>query len=193
MGGAGVAASDDRGQKMRFLKKGLSITSLLAMTAQSYAADLCDPVASAALKTAAVQQELMVAGFTCGAGRRYNRFVIAHQMQLRQSDANLMAYFKKRDHGSEAGYDSYKTKAANLSAYRSARDGALYCRAIARNFDAADHSNLMDFVASAHLLIAAPDACAVRYDRPEMASAHSPAASRRTLRWDPWYGRYVNE
>ena len=29
-----------------------------------------------------------------------------------------MAYFKKRDHGKEAGYDSYKTKAANLSANR---------------------------------------------------------------------------
>ena len=49
---------------MRFLKKGLSCVALLAMTAQSYAADLCDPVASAALKTAAIQQELMVAGFT---------------------------------------------------------------------------------------------------------------------------------
>jgi hypothetical protein len=176
-------------RQKRFWKKGLSFTALIAMTAQGHAADLCDPVASAALKTAAVQQELMVAGLTCGAARQYNRFVIAHQMELRQSDANLMAYFKKRDHGSEAGYDSYKTKAANLSAYRSARDGALYCRAIARDFRAAEHSNLMDFTAGARLLIPAPDACAVKYDRPEMASAHA----HRNLRWDPWYRRYVNE
>jgi len=176
-------------RQKRFLRKGLSFTALIAITAQGHAADLCDPVASAALKTAAVQQELMVAGFTCGAARQYNRFVIAHQMELRQSDANLMAYFKKRDHGREAGYDSYKTKAANLSAYRSARDGALYCRAIARDFQAAEHSNLMDFTAGAHLLIPAPDACAVKYDHSEMASAHA----RHNLRWDPWYRRYVSE
>ena len=179
---------------MQFLKQGLSFTMLIAMTAQGYAKDLCDPVASAALKTAAVQQELMVAAFTCGAGARYNRFVADHQLQLRQSDANLMAYFKKRDHGREAGYDSYKTKAANLSANRSAKDGSLYCDAIAQDFDAAEHSTLVDFIAGAHLLISVPDACAVKYDRPELASARSPnATSRRNLRWDPWYGRYVEQ
>jgi len=181
---------------MRFLKKGLSFTMLIAMTAQGYAKDLCDPIASTALKTAAVQQELMVAAFTCGAGAQYNRFVAEHQLQLRQSDANLMAYFKKRDHGREAGYDSYKTKAANLSANRSAKDGAIYCVAVARDFDTAEHSTLVDFIAGTHLLISAPDACAVKYDRPELASAHAPAsppASRGNLRWDPWYGRYVNE
>lgn len=156
---------------MGILKKGLSFAALLAMTAQSYAADRCTLVASAALKTAAIQQELMVAGFTCGAGEQYNRFVSAHQLELRKSDASLMAYFKKRDHGREAGYDSYKTKAANLSANRSAKDGALYCQAVARDFDAAEQSNLKDFVARAHLLISAPDACAVKYDLPEMASA----------------------
>jgi hypothetical protein len=160
------------GRQMRLLKKGLSFTALLAMTAQGYAADRCNPVASAALKTAAIQQELMVAGFTCGAGEQYNRFVSAHQLELQKSDASLMAYFKKRDHGREAGYDSYKTKAANLSANRSAKDGALYCQAIARDFDAAEHSNLKTFIAGARLLISAPDACAVKYDRPEMASAH---------------------
>jgi len=145
--------------------------ALFAMTAQSYAADLCDPVASAALKTAAVQQELMVAGFTCNAGPQYNRFVTAHRLELQKSDAQLMAYFKKRDHGKEAGYDSYKTKAANLAAGRSASDGALYCQATDRNFDAAEHSSLKDFVADEHLLIAVPDACAVRYDRAEIATA----------------------
>ncbi len=176
-------------RQTRFLKKGLFFAALIAMTAQGNAADLCDPVASAALKTAAVQQELMVAGLTCSAARQYNRFVIAHLLELRQSDANLMAYFKNRDHGREAGYDSYKTKAANLSAYRSGSDGALYCRAIARDFRAAEHSNLMDFIAGTHLLISVPDACAVKYDRAEMASAHP----RRNLRWDPWYRRYVNE
>jgi hypothetical protein len=162
---------------MNILKKALSITTLLAMTAQSHAADLCDPVSSAALKTAAVQQELMVAGFTCHALPQYNRFVTAHRLELQKSDAQLMAYFKKRDHGREAGYDSYKTKAANLSANRSASDGALYCEAVARDFDIAEHSSLKDFVAGEHLLIPVPDACAVKYDRPEMAERSSYRAS----------------
>ena len=181
---------------MRFLKNGLSFAALLAMTAQGWAAELCNPLAAAALKTAAVQQELMVAGFTCGAGEQYNRFVIAHRSELRRSDADLMAYFKRRDHGKEAGYDSYKTKAANLSANRSASDGALYCEAIARDFDAAEHGTLNDFIAGARLLIPAPDACAVQFDRPEVASERSPPSpppSRPTLRWDPRYGRYVYE
>ena len=181
---------------MRYLKKGLSFTALLAMTTQSYAADLCNPVSSAALKAAAVQQELMVAAFTCGAGPQYNHFVAAHRLELQKSDARLMAYFKKRDHGREAGYDSYKTKAANLSANRSAKDGALYCEAVARDFDAAEHSTLQEFVAGAHLLIPSSDACAVKYDRPEFVAERplaSPSTSRGTLRWDPRYGRYVNE
>jgi hypothetical protein len=156
---------------MRFLKTGLSLMALFAMTAESYAADLCDPAAAAAMKTAAVQQELMVAGFTCGAGPQYNRFVTAHQVELQKSDADLMAYFKKRDHGKEAGYDSYKTKAANLSANRSASDGALYCQAIAQKFDIAEHSTLKDFIAGERLLITTPDACAVKYDGPALAAA----------------------
>jgi hypothetical protein len=155
---------------MKHLRKGLSLAALFAMTAQSYAADLCDPMSSAALKTAAVQQELMVAGFTCNAGPQYNRFVTAHRLELQQSDAALMAYFKKRDHGKEAGYDSYKTKAANLSANRSASDGALYCQAINQDFTIAEHSSLKDFIAGERLLISVPDACAVKYDPPEMAA-----------------------
>jgi hypothetical protein len=155
---------------MKIVKTGLSLMTLCALTAQSYAADLCDPVASAALKAAAIQQELMVAGFTCNDGPRYNQFVTAHRLELRKSDAELMAYFKKRDHGKEAGYDSYKTKAANLAAGRSASDGALSCQAIDRNFDVAERTPLSDFIADQHLLIAVPDACAVRYDRAEMAA-----------------------
>jgi hypothetical protein len=152
---------------------GLSVTALIAMTGQAFAAELCDPIASAALKTAVVQQELMVAAFTCNDLQRYNRFVTLHQRELQKSDADLMSYFKKRDHGREAGYDTYKTKAANLSSNRSASDGALYCQAIDRNFDVAEHSTLQDFVADEHLLISMNDACVVKYDHAEMAAAGS--------------------
>lgn len=180
---------------MSFWKKGLSFTALLAMTTQVHGADLCDPAASAALKTAAIQQELMVAGFTCGAEGQYNRFVATHRQELRKSDAILMAYFKARDHGREAGYDSYKTRAANLSANRSASDGALYCQAIAQDFDAAEHRSLKDFIADARLVIPAPDACAVKYGETELASVELPASPppRHRARLHPRRVRTVKE
>jgi hypothetical protein len=64
-----------------------------------------------ALKTAAVQQELMVAAFTCGDTEGYNRFVTAYQHDLQDSDATLLAYFQRT--GSTADYHSYKTSLAN--------------------------------------------------------------------------------
>jgi hypothetical protein len=149
-------------------KTGLSFLALVAMTAEASAADLCDPGAAAAIKTAAVQQELMVAGFTCGAMAQYNRFVLAYQPELQKSDADLMSYFRHRD-GRVAGYDSYKTKVANLAASRSAAEGGRYCQAMDRAFADAQGQTLKQFVASENLLIAMPEACGVKYDMPEMA------------------------
>jgi hypothetical protein len=145
------------------------------MTAQASAATLCDPSAAAALKTAAVQQELMVAGLTCGDISAYNRFVLAYQPGLQKSDADLMAYFRSRD-GSEAGYDSYKTKLANLAAGRSGADTARYCAAARREFAAATAKGqtLENFIASDRLLIAAPEACAIKYDAVDVAVAGVP-------------------
>jgi hypothetical protein len=164
---------------MSKLKTGISLLALFAMTSPGFAADLCNPGASAALKTAVIQQQLMVAGFTCGAMDQYNHFVLAHQAELRKSDAELMAYFRGRDHGREAGYDSYKTKAANLSASRSASEGGRYCDNTAREFAAAEQSrSLRDFVAGEHLLIAAPEACAIKYDMVDVAEAPSYDAGR---------------
>ena len=161
---------------MNRLKTGLSFLALAAMTAQASAADLCDVNAAAALKTAAVQQEFMVAGLTCGATAQYNRFVLSYRPELQQSDADLMNYFRTRD-GSEAGYDSYKTKVANLSAARSSASGSRYCQEIARDFAAAARQGqtLKDFVAGERLLIAMPEACAVKYDLPEVAVAGVPS------------------
>ena len=158
---------------MKKLHLGISFLALIAMTAEASAASVCDPGASAALKTAAVQQELMVAGLTCHAGAAYNRFVLADQPQLQQSDADLMTYFKTRD-GSEAGYDSYKTKLANLAANKSSAPGNAFCAATARVFQASQGVPLKDFIAGQHLLIAAPESCAVKYDRVEEAALTGP-------------------
>jgi hypothetical protein len=160
---------------MKKLKTGLSLLALVAMGAQASAAELCDAGSSSALKTAAVQQELMVAGLTCNASAQYNRFVLAYRTELQVSDAALMNYYRSRD-GNDVGYDSYKTKLANLSASRSAAEGARYCQAANREFAAADQGgSLKDFVAGQRLLIAAPEACAVKYDLPEVALAGVPS------------------
>ena len=157
-------------------KSALSFVTLLAMTAEASAAGLCDPGASAALKTAAVQQELMVAGLTCGDISAYNRFVLAYQPDLQKSDADLMTYFRSRD-GNEAGYDSYKTKLANLAAGKSGADTARYCAAARREFAAATATGqtLENFVNADRLLIAAPEACAIKYDAVDVAVAGVPS------------------
>jgi hypothetical protein len=155
---------------MKTRKSGLSLATLIAMTAQASAAALCDPGAAAAPKTAAVQQELMVAGLTCSDVGAYNRFVLDYQPGLQKSDAALMTYFRDRD-GSEAGYDSYKTKLANLAAGKSGADGPRFCASANRDFAAAEArgQTLDNFISTERLLIAPPKACAVQYDAVEVA------------------------
>jgi len=115
-----------------------------------------------------------VAGLTCHAVAAYNRFVLADQPQLQKSDADLMAWFRNRD-GTEAGYDSYKTKLANLAANKSSAPGNAFCAATARAFQASDGVPLKDFIAGQHLLIAAPESCAVQYDMVEEAAVAGPS------------------
>jgi len=87
-----------------------------------------------ALKTAAVQQELMVAAFTCGDTDGYNRFVTAYQRDLQDSDAALLAYFQRT--GSTADYHSYKTSLANDFSLMSVRNDR-FCNAANAAFDEA--------------------------------------------------------
>src|SRR5262249_57347943 len=101
---------------------GLLTVSLFASGAE--AAALCTtPDEMAALRTAAVQQELMVAGLACKASDAYNRFVLAYRPELQKSDADLKTYFLRREGArGEAAYDTFKTKLANLSSFSDAPD-----------------------------------------------------------------------
>jgi hypothetical protein len=149
--------------------------ALLAMTAEASAAEICDRGSSSALKTAAVQQELMVAGLMCHDTGAYNSFVTAYRTDLQKSDAALMNYFRERG-GNEAGYDTYKTRLANLAANRSSMDGARYCAAVNAEFaNAASSAGLTDFIDHDRLLITVPEACAVKFDRVDVAVAGVPA------------------
>ncbi|HVW74377.1 MAG TPA: hypothetical protein VHC39_12105 [Rhizomicrobium sp.] len=115
------------------------------------AAGCASPAEAAALKTAVMQQELMVAALQCHESGAYNRFVVAYRPELQDSDAALKAFFVRRggEHG-EAGYDAFKTKAANLSALEQARDAHAFCADAHALFEAAlaNRGSLMSFVDS---------------------------------------------
>jgi hypothetical protein len=121
----------------------------LPLANPALAADCAGPVDAAALKTAVMQQELMVAALQCHETGAYNRFVTTYQGELQSSDAALKAFFVRRggEHG-ESGYDTFKTKAANLSALEQARDARAFCADAHALFTAAlsHQGSLMSFV-----------------------------------------------
>lgn len=81
-----------------------------------------------AVETATLKQRLMIAGFICNAADPYNDFVIAYREDLQNSDRTLLDLFR-RLHGpaGERGYDSFKTRVANVSMRHSAHDPVGYC------------------------------------------------------------------
>ena len=123
----------------------------ISLAEPALAAGCASPAEAAALKTAVMQQELMVAALQCHETAAYNRFVLAYRPELQDSDAALKAFFVRRggEHG-EAGYDTFKTKAANLSALEQARNGPAFCADAHALFQAAlsNRGSLMSFVES---------------------------------------------
>ena len=134
------------------LKSGSAALALLAFnisaTVPALAAGCATPVDANALKTAVMQQKLMVAAFQCHEAGAYNRFVTTYRSELQSSDAALKAFFVRR--GGEHGYDSFKTKAANLSALEQARNAGAFCADAHALYAAAfaHRGSLMSFVES---------------------------------------------
>jgi hypothetical protein len=144
------------------------------------ASECASPADQAALKTAAVQQELMVAALSCHDVYEYNRFVLGHRSELINSDDALKAYFQKGDkqHGT-ATYNKYKTELANAASLRSSREPDSFCDAAAREFDAVLRpASLATVVADADLIADAPGASCPAYvdNRPTLALAAPPVA-----------------
>lgn len=145
------------------------------------AAPCTTPSEWAALQSAAVQQELMVAGLTCQATASYNRFVIAYRGELQASDADLKAYFIKRQGArGEAAYDTFKTKLANLSSLSEISNTSGFCAAMRDAFNQVGRENLAQFVAEQRLLIALPEQqfCTSDPARPVFVDARPPAPER---------------
>jgi hypothetical protein len=90
-----------------------------------------------AVRTAAVQQRLMVAALSCHAIERYNNFVISYQKDLQASDRALQNFFRRLNgQTGVADYHSFKTRLANTSSLQSIRDTS-YCADAQATFDAA--------------------------------------------------------
>jgi hypothetical protein len=100
--------------------------AVMSLASNAWAADCALPADMAALKTAALQQELMVAALSCRDIARYNDFVLSHRSMLQESDARLKSYFLKTREG-ERGYHFFKTELANDASLRSTRDGESFC------------------------------------------------------------------
>jgi hypothetical protein len=102
----------------------------------------------------------------------YNRFIKTYRGELQSSDAALKGFFVRRGgERGEAGYDSFKTKAANISGLEQARDTKGFC-ADARALFAAAALNRESLASFVEARSAGMDIGAICKDsRPVMAKA----------------------
>ena len=164
---------------MKITKSLATLLALAGMSGPVLAAPICATETDmTAFRTAAVQQQLMVAALTCHDIDAYNRFVVTYRPELQKSDAELKAYFIKK--GNEAEYDTFKTKLANLSSLSNIANGPAYCANAGAAFDIAlrSHQSLASFVADQRLMIALPqqNQCAARPLQASAAPMPAPAA-----------------
>lgn len=120
------------------LKAAAAVLALVLSAGNAWAAPSCArPQDMTALRTAALQQQLMVAALSCHAVADYNRFVISYRSELQESDKALMNFFLQQDAQKGAdNYNEYKTRLANTSSLRSLRDPK-FCRSAKLAFDVA--------------------------------------------------------
>jgi hypothetical protein len=119
------------------LKGAATIMALCGMMGQALASGACARGDEAmALKTAAMQQELMVAALYCNDVGLYNRFVVSYQHDLQSSDAALLSFFV-HGHGGASAYHTYKTNLANDFSLSGLHGMQAYCSTANAAFGAA--------------------------------------------------------
>jgi len=110
------------------LKSAAALALALAMPGEAAAEARCQAPDVAALNTAALQQELMVAGLACQAATDYNAFVVAYRPDLIAADAQVASFFERQDRrAGMADYNAFKTRLANDSSLKSLADIGGYC------------------------------------------------------------------
>jgi hypothetical protein len=125
------------------VKVGAAALMLTCMGGNVYAAaatasGCARPADLNALKTAALQQRLMVAALSCGESQSYNNFVRSYQTELQASDKNLQTYFRRvNGKTGTADYHAYKTRLANSSSMAVINDMTGYCASAKASFEQA--------------------------------------------------------
>ena len=111
--------------------------ALLLMAGAWGEATCAGPRDVTALKTADMQQFLMVAALTCNKVAAYNGFVTSHQSELQESDKTLLTFFiGKNALTGDDEYNAYKTSLANAASLRSLHD-PVFCQSAEAAFNAA--------------------------------------------------------
>ena len=116
---------------------GSCAVALLLVTGAWAETGCAQPQDVTALKTADMQQFLMVAALTCNKIASYNGFVLSHQGELQDSDKTLLKYFIGRNAQlGDDDYNAYKTSLANAASLRSLHD-PLFCQSAEAAYAAA--------------------------------------------------------
>jgi hypothetical protein len=122
----------------QIVKTGTAILVFTCMAGNALAAASCArPEDMHALKSAAIQQRLMVAALSCNAAPSYNDYVKSYQKELQAADQALQNYFR-RVSGAQGTtqYHAYKTHLANASSMQSIHNITEYCESTKAMFEA---------------------------------------------------------
>jgi len=86
----------------------------VAMTAQAFAAGVCSRAdETAGMKAEILQQQLMVAAYSCHLEGSYNAFVVNYRPDLIAADGAAQSLFQRASAKGSDEYQSFKTRMAN--------------------------------------------------------------------------------
>jgi hypothetical protein len=86
----------------------------VAMTTQAFAGGVCSRAEeTAGVKAEILQQQLMVAAYSCHLEGAYNAFVVNYRPDLIAADGAAQNLFKRASAQGEADYQTFKTQLAN--------------------------------------------------------------------------------
>ena len=122
----------------------------VAMTTQAFAGGICSRAEeTAGVKAEILQQQLMVAAYSCDMAGSYNAFVVNYRPDLIAADGAAQSLFKRASASGEDEYQTFKTQLANDFSMDSQNQGDFCDNAQAMFDQAAVHrgeslSSLMD-------------------------------------------------
>jgi hypothetical protein len=90
------------------------VLASLAMTTQAFAGGVCSRAEeTAGVKAEVLQQQLMVAAYSCHMEGAYNAFVVSYRPDLIAADGAAQSLFKRASASGADDYQTFKTQLAN--------------------------------------------------------------------------------